>query len=173
MQTPVSENRQRDTEPWFVRVINDKGREVLLSALTFVLFLLIVAIRHYFTGKTFEWESISPIEAPGLLPRMFYSALVFIGPGWFLYHKLKFWKFLYEPYRGGGRAAYREYKKLKAFVWVSLILIMYFIIVPSIVDLLNAIISFFYNLFILVLYLIPPLAITTLLYGIYRIARRN
>lgn len=99
------------------------------------------------------------------MPRLFYSALVYVTLGWFLFHKLKFWKFLYEPYRGGGRRAYREYEKLKAAIWGFLILLMYFVIVPFVVDILNTIISFFFNLYVLLLYLAPPLAISLMICG--------
>lgn len=151
---------------WRDKVLKKHKKEVILSA-TFALTLaLAITLWHYFTGKGFEWQSISPIEQPGLLPRLFYSALVFAVPGWFLYHKLNFWKFLYAPYRGGGRSAYREYKKLKAGVWGLLILLMYFVIVPFVVDILNAIISFFFNLYVLVLYLLPSLAISLLVCGL-------
>jgi len=161
----------KQKEPWYIRGLKEKRKEILTSAVSLVAFSLTIAIWHFYTGKAFEWQDISPIEEPGLVPRIFYSALVFIGPGWFLYHKLKFWKFLYEPYRGGGRGAYREYKNLKAGIWGLLILLMYFVIVPFVVDLLNTIISFFFNLYVLVIYLAPSIGITGLLYGTYRLVR--
>lgn len=147
---------------WREKVLKKHRKEIVLSAAFVLTFSLATALWHYFTGKSFEWQSISPIEQPGLLPRLFYSALVFAVPGWFLYHKLKFWKFLYAPYRGGGRRAYREYEKLKAAVWGLLILLMYFVIVPFVVDILNGIISFFFNLFVLLLYVLPALALSLL-----------
>jgi len=147
---------------WREKILKKHRKEIVLSAAFVLAFSLATALWHYFTGKSFEWQSISPIEQPGLLPRLFYSALVFAVPGWFLYHKLKFWKFLYAPYRGGGKRAYREYEKLKAAVWGLLILLMYFVIVPFVVDILNAIISFFFNLYVLLLYVLPALALSLL-----------
>ncbi len=151
---------------WREKVLKKHKKEIILSAAFALTLALATALWHYFTGKSFEWQSITPIEQPGLLPRLFYSALVFAVPGWFLYHKLKFWKFLYEPYRGTGRRGYREYKKLKAAIWGLLILLMYFVIVPFVVDILNTIISFFFNLYVLVLYLVPSLAISLLVCGV-------
>ncbi len=151
---------------WYERTLKKNKKEIILSAVFVFALALITTFWHYFTGKTFEWQSITPIEEPDLLPRLFYSALVYVTLGWFLFHKLKFWKFLYEPYRGGGRHAYREYEKLKAGIWGLLILLMYFVIVPFVVDILNTIISFFFNLYVLLLYLAPPLAISLVVCGL-------
>lgn len=145
---------------WQENVLKRHAKKIIVSAAFIFVLALATAFWHYFTGQSFEWQSISPIEQPGLLPRLFYSALVFVVPGAFLYHKLKFWKFLYAPYRGGGRRAYREYEKLKAAIWGLLILLMYFVIVPFVVDILNAVISFFFNLYILLLYSLPSLAMS-------------
>lgn len=151
---------------WYERILKKNKKEIILSAVFVFALALITTLWHYFTGKSFEWQNISPIEEPALLPRLFYSALVYVTLGWFLFHKLKFWKFLYEPYRGGGRRAYREYEKLKAAIWGLLILLMYFVIVPFVVGILNTIISFFFNLYILLLYLAAPLAISLTVCGL-------
>jgi len=148
---------------WHEKILKKHRKEIVLSAVFALVLALTIALWHYFTGKSFEWQDINPIDEPGLVPRLFYSALVYVTLGWFLFHKLKFWKFLYAPYRGGGRRDYREYQKLKAGVWGLLILLMYFVIVPFVVDLLNAVISFFFNLYVLLLYLLPSLAITLLI----------
>lgn len=148
---------------WYKDTLKKYSKEIKQSAIaSFVLSLLFLLYTHS-SGSTFTWQEINPIEQPNIFVRIFYSALVFAGPGWFLYHKLKFWKFLYAPYRGGGRGAYREYKKLKNAVWGLLILLMFFVVVPFIVNVLNAIISFFYNIFNLILYLSPILGIFLIL----------
>ena len=148
---------------WHKNTLTKYGKEIKQSAIVSFVLSLAFLLYTYSIGNTFAWQEISPIEQPGLVPRLFYSALVFAGPGWFLYHKLKFWKFLYEPYRGGGRGAYREYQKLKNAFWGLLILLMYFVIVPFVVNILNTIISFFYNIFNFILYLSPALGIFLIL----------
>lgn len=144
---------------WHKDTLIKYGKEIKQSAIASFVLSLAYLLYSYHLGATFVWQEISPVEQPGLLPRLFYSALVFAGPGWFLYHKLKLWKFLYEPYRGGGRGAYREYKKLKSAVWGLLILLMYFVIVPFVVNILNTLISFFFNIFNFILYLSPALGV--------------
>lgn len=65
---------------------------------------------------------------------------------------------------------WRLYKDTKKFIWGALILFMYFWVVPKVVGLLNAVISFFYNLFGLILYLLPPLGISLIAYAVIHIA---
>jgi len=52
---------------------------------------------------------------------------------------------------------------IKGFIWGGLILVSYFWVIPRIVDFLNAIISFFYNILGLILYSIPVLGVTLVL----------
>lgn len=151
-------------ETWYKRILREKKKEVLASAAFVILFSLAISLWSFFTGKAFEWQSISPVEAPALLPRLFYSALVFVSLGALLYYT-GFYKFLYSFFRGGGRAGYRDYVAAKGFIWGVLILIMYFVIIPFVVDVLNGIISFFYNIFNLVLYLSPSFAISAIMFG--------
>lgn len=148
---------------WYKKALTNKRREVVSSVVFVVLFGLVITIWHYATGQSFEWHTISPIEEPGLLPRLFYSALVYVTLGAFLY-EFGFYKALYALYRGT-RGGYRAYKEMKALIWLGLILGMYFIIVPFVIRLLNAVISFFYNLFALILYLSPPFGIAVLIFG--------
>ncbi len=130
---------------WYRNVLKTKWKEVTFSAAFAVVFALAVLLWHFFTEKGFEWQSINPVEAPGLLPRLFYSALVYVTLGAFLF-ATGFYKFLYSLYRGT-RGGWRKYNEMKDLIWWGLILGMYFVIIPFIVDVLNTIISFFYNIF--------------------------
>jgi hypothetical protein len=158
---------------WYRNTLTKYGKEIKQSAVASFVLSLVFLIYTYSVGHTFSWQEINPIEQPSIFARAFYSALAFVIPGSFLYHKLKFWKFLYAPYRGGGRKAYREYTKTKRGVWALLILLTYSVIVPFIVDILNAIVSFFYNIFNLILYLSPTLGVflILLIVGVYLIKR--
>lgn len=148
---------------WYVRVIREKRKEIVISSTLTLTLALCTALWHYITGVTFHWESISPIEAPSFLVRAFYSALVFVTLGAGLYN-LGFYKFLYSLHRRT-RNGYRDYKEAKRVIWVLLIFLMFFVIVPAVVSILNAIISFFYNVFVLLLYIAPPLGISLLIVG--------
>lgn len=149
-------------ETWYKRILTEKKKEIITSTTFALVFALSVALWHYFTGKVFEWQSISPVEEPDLLPRLFYSALVFVTLGAGLY-AMGFYKSLYSLYRGT-RGGYRAYKEMKGVIWVALILSMYFVIIPVVVDILNAVISFSYNISILVLYLFPPFGISAVVF---------
>ncbi len=161
------ENRK----PWYKRIIVEKKKEIISSFLFVVMFSVIVSAWGYFSGKSFEWQSISPIEQPDLVPRLFYSALVYVTLGSLLY-SLGFYKFLYSLYRGT-RGGWRKYKDTKAIIWWSLILGMYFIIIPFVVDGLNAVISVCFNLFNLILYLCPPFVITVFVFLVFLIYKKN
>jgi hypothetical protein len=149
---------------WYKKILKEKKKEIITSAAFAVVFALAISLWHYFTGKSFEWQSISPVEAPGLLPRLFYSALVYVSLGAILY-AAGFYKFLYSLYRGT-RGGWRAYNDMKGLIWWVLILGMYFVIIPVVVDLLNAVISFGYNIFNLILYVFPPLGISLIVFGI-------
>jgi hypothetical protein len=152
-------------EPWYKRILKEKKKEIIFSTIFAVLLALAISFWHYFTGASFEWHSISPVEAPSLLPRLFYSALVYVTLGRLLFNT-RFYKSLYSSFFRGVKGGYRDYIKTKKVIWWGLILAMYFVIIPIVVKILNFVISFFYNIFNFVLYLFPPLAISALVFGI-------
>lgn len=147
---------------WYKKVLKEKQVEIILSTILAMVFAFTLTLWHLITGKSFAWQSISPVEAPDLLPRLLYSALVYVTLGAFLY-SLGFYKFLYSLYRGV-RGGWRAYNRMKGGIWLLLILGMYFVIIPVVVDILNATISFFYNILCLALYLFPALGISAILF---------
>lgn len=149
---------------WYKKVLTEKRQEIIRSAIISVIIAFVFSLWYFVSGKSFEWQSINPIEAPGLLPRLFYSALVYITLGSFLY-AVGFYKFLYSLYRGM-RGGWKAYNDTKDFIWWVLILGMYFVIIPFVVDVLNAIISFFYNIAILFLYLSPIFGVLLISFAI-------
>lgn len=150
-------------QPWYERALNEKRVEIVRSALFFLIFTVSISFWYFFSGQSFEWTPISPIEAPSFPYRLLYSALVFVTLGASLYY-LGFYKWLYSFFRGV-RGGYRDYKELKRLIWTSLIMLMFFVIVPMVVKILNSVISFFYNVYVLILYVFPSLAISALIFG--------
>ena len=145
---------------WYKKVLKESRKEIASTTAFAVVFALAILLWHFALGKSFHWETINPIEAPSLLSRALYSALVFLTFGAFLYW-IKFYQLLYHIV--SDRQLYRG---IKGLVWDSLILAMYFWIVPTVVGLLNAILSFFYNILNLILYLFPPLGVSLILFSI-------
>jgi hypothetical protein len=147
---------------WYKKVLQEFRTEIWYSALLSFVVSLAYLLWSHWHGTLFEWKPISLIEQPSLLYREFYSAFVFVTVGAFLYYVVKLWKFLYFIFVKTLHS--RElYEFVKWIVWMSLILITYFYIVPVVVDILNAVISFFYNIFNLILYLSPTIGIFVIL----------
>ncbi len=139
---------------WYKKILIKRERGIIASALFTVLFVLALLLWSFTLGKSFVWKKIEPISAPNLLDRAFYSALVYVTVGAVLY-RLKLWLGLYilAVRKLRDRKLYKETKK---FIWLLLILGMYGIF-SKIVDLMNGIISFAYNILGLILYILPPL----------------
>lgn len=153
----------KENELWYKKILKKTGKKIIYSAAFVVVFTISISLWHLFTGKSFEWQSIAPVEEPGLLPRLFYSALVYVTFGAFLY-ATGFYKFLYSAYKGT-RNGWRAYRQAKGIIWLLLILVMYFIIVPIVVDVLNVVISFSYNIFMLLIYLFPSISISAVVFA--------
>ena len=143
---------------WYKHIFTKYRKEIISSAIVSVLFSVTLLLWHFGLGKSFVWTKIEPISAPGLFERYFYSAFVFVTLGAFLYF-IRFYQFLHGIIVGIF-SDWRLYKDIKGFIWGGLILVSYFWVIPRIVDFLNAIISFFYNVFGLILYSLPALGVT-------------
>ena len=146
---------------WYKHIFTKYRKEIISSAIVSVLFSVTLLLWHFGLGKSFVWTKIEPISAPGLFERYFYSAFVFVTLGAFLYF-IRFYQFLYGMIVGIF-GDWRLYKDIKGFFWGGLILISYFWVIPRIVDFLNSVISFFYNIFGLILYSLPSLGIALIL----------
>lgn len=146
---------------WYKHTLTKYGKEIAYSAVLIILFSIALLIWHFGLGRSFAWTKIEPISAPGLLERGFYSAITFVTIGAFLYW-IRFYQFLHGIIVGifGNWSLYKD---IKGFIWGGLILVSYFWVVPKIVDILNGIISFFYNILGLVLYSLPALGIALII----------
>ncbi len=147
---------------WYKKIFIKYQKEAVSSAIFFIIFSLMLLFWYFFLGKSFLWRNIEPISAPNFFERAFYSALVFISVGALLYF-IRFYQFLHFLIINL-TGNWRWYKGIKSILWGCLILVMYFWIIPRIVDLLNYVISFFYNIFGLILYAIPPLGISLVIF---------
>lgn len=146
---------------WYKHTLAKYRKEIISSAILSILFSFTLLFWHYGLEKSFVWTKIEPISAPDLFERYFYSAFVFVTLGAFLYF-IRFYQFLHGVIVGIF-GDWRLYKDIKGFIWGGLILVSYFWVIPRVVDFLNAIISFFYNILGLILYSIPVLGVTLVL----------
>lgn len=151
----------RKSMSWQKNIFNKYKKEILFSAVFILLFSFFLLFWHFGMGKSFEWTKIEPISTPSLLERGFYSLFVYLTIGYFLY-LIKFYQLLHEIIVGV-LGDWRLYKDIKGFIWGGLILVSYFWVVPKIVYFLNGVISFFYNLFGLLLYSLPSLGIALII----------
>jgi hypothetical protein len=146
--------------PWYKKVLIKRKNEIISSAIFAIIFALALLLWSFGLGKSFVWKKVEPISVPNLFDRAFYSALVYVTVGAVLY-RLKLWLYLYilAVRKLRDRKLYRETKK---FIWLLLIFGMYGIF-SKIVDLLNSIISFAYNILGFILYVLPPLGISLII----------
>lgn len=142
---------------WYNKQINKLFNETINTTAFALVFLFSLSVWHFILGQGYEWQTIAPISEPSIFQRALYSALTFVTLGAALY-ELGFYKFLYQVI--GDWQAYKEAKKI---IWLLLMGLMFFIIVPITVSILNHIISFGYNIFNFVIYIFPPLGIAAIL----------
>ena len=158
----VRKNNMKEIIPinWHTKVLKEHKKEITYSAAFSFVVSLGYLIWSFAQGSVFVWQSISPIEQPSILVRVFYSALAFAVPGYLLY-VVGFYKFLHNIIVRGLRD-WQLYRGIKAVIWVGLILLMYEVF-GVIVSIMNAILSFFYNIFKLVLYISPGIGVFLIL----------
>jgi len=138
------------TVKWYQKEIKKFFKETFNTTVFALLFLFSVSVWHFFLGQGYQWQTITPVPEPSMFNRLLYSALTFVTLGALLY-KLKFYQVLY--YISGDRRSFQEAKKI---VWVVLVGLMFFIIIPTTVNMVNHILSFGYNILNFIFYLFPP-----------------
>lgn len=149
---------------WYEKTITENKAKIVSLGIFAIISSLVILLWRFGVGKTFQWETISPISQPEIFNRLFYSALVFITIGAFLYW-LRFYQLLYRLIVKA-LGDWQLYNSIKKILWGSLMLLMYFWIVPKVVDLLNSIISFLYNILNLILYLFPPMGASLIIFSV-------
>ena len=143
---------------WYEREIKKYSVDMNTKIYAWIIIALSFSIYFYFTKWVYKWEDIEIIP---LVPwiRILISALTYITIWSLLYRS----KLLYKPLffifvRVLG--AKRLYKEIKAIIWILLIWFMYFVLLPITIIILNKIISFFYNIILILFYLSPVVAIS-------------
>jgi hypothetical protein len=152
---------------WYKKTLKKYSKEIIEGALFSIVCSLAFLLWIYGMGKTFTWTEISPVDSPSIFVRIFYSALTFVTLGAFLY-KIKFYQGLYRILGN-----WRSFKEAKAIIWVLLMGTMFFVIVPLVVDIINEILSIGYNLISLILYAVPPVGVSLILFAFYFYFKKN
>lgn len=141
---------------WYQKIITENKKEVIKSAVIAIIFTTIFSLWYFKSGHSFEWKNYNFIAEPTLTWRLL-SALVFTSLGWILY-QLKFYYILYLIFVIFLRDKYL-YNDVKKLIWHGLMFIMGFFILPWIINAMNTVLSFFYNLLLLILYITPSLCL--------------
>src|SRR3989339_1858995 len=113
---------------WHEMTIKKYFEENAGEVIFFVLFSLLILVWCFMQGWSFGWKEIEPISQPPIFHRLLYSALVYITLGAFLYW-IKFYKVLHWLFVGC-MGDWGVYNGIKRLVWLGLMLVMYFVIVP-------------------------------------------
>jgi uncharacterized integral membrane protein len=137
---------------WYEKALKEKRRETISGTIFAVTSALALLVWYFAFGKAFHITDFEPLSTP--FEYVFYSALVFVGPGAYLRFNTKFYLKLKRAFKHD-RQMHKDVKKV---IWRSM-MVGVLIVVIAVVYLINKIISFFYNLFGLILYLCPPLGI--------------
>ncbi|MFA5163912.1 MAG: hypothetical protein WC441_05355 [Patescibacteria group bacterium] len=156
---------------WYKKVIIKNTKEIVSSGITYIILVLVLLLWHFALGIKFQWQNISPLSAPSIFVRVFYSAFTFCTLGLFLY-VIKFYKVLHDiVVKAFGM--WELYNAIKAILWLFLMWISYAYLVPWLFKVLNAGISVLFNIANLVLYAIPPVGIALILSIIYLIFKNK
>lgn len=161
----------QNLEEWHGKVLLKYTKEIIGSATTYIILLLILLLWHFVLGIKFHWQSISPFSAPSFFTRTFYSAFTFGTLGYFLYI-IKFYKLLNDIvvkiFDMWGL-----YNFIKAVVWLFLMFISWAYVVPWIFNILNGGMSILFNIANFILYAAPPVGIALILSLIYILIRKK
>lgn len=145
---------QKVKDKWYQKVLTDYFKQTLVVVVLTSLVFFILAVIQLSKGSSFVWSNIIPLEQPDFFERAIYSALTFVTLGAFLYF-IRVYQLLSMLF-GSNREGY---KSAKAIIWFGLLIFMYKVIVPVVVNILNFIISFVYNLALLLLCVSPVIFI--------------
>lgn len=156
---------------WYKKVLLKNAKEVMSSGTTYVILALALLLWHFALGIKFEWQTISPLSAPSVFVRVFYSAFTFCTIGLFLY-VIKFYKVLHDIVVKT-LGMWELYNLIKAVLWLFLMYISYAHLVPWLFSILNTSASVLFNVASLVLYVIPPVGIALILSIMYLLFKKK
>jgi len=142
-------------ENWYTKRLKDKRKETISATVWACTSALALILWHFAFGKSFTWTDYQLISTP--LEYGFYSALVFVGPGAYLYYFTDFYIDLWHIFRDVlDMQGLHEF--IKGIIWSVMILIV-IAAVWIVVHIVNFIYSVLINLLVLVLYLCPPIGV--------------
>jgi hypothetical protein len=156
---------------WHKRVLVEQTKEVLTSAIPYVVFLLTLLLWHFALGAKFQWVEVKPLSEPEFFYRAFYSAFTFCTLGFLLY-EARFYKVLHDIIVKG-LGLWGLYNLIKAAVWLLLMYVSYQYLVPAVFTVLNTSASVLYNGAGMVVYALPSVGITVVFVLIYVLVRSN
>jgi len=145
----------------YYNFFQENKREIIRSAIISLVITIAFSLWYFITGKSFEWHPITPISQPDLLSREVLSYIAFATIGAFLYYVVRLWqilKFICKDILN----SWPLYNLVKKIVWIILLVFTQFYLVPTAVNWSNHIISFFYNIWFLILYVYPIVGILIL-----------
>ncbi|NRH21330.1 hypothetical protein HOO68_04770 [Candidatus Gracilibacteria bacterium] len=143
---------------WKRKIFKEHIKETIFATVFSLTFALVLMVANFFFDWNFDWEEIDPIEMPPLWIRGVASFFTWFTLGNWLFN-LYFYKVLYWICKLFG-IRYSEYKKLKQKIWVGLMLLVTFVLIPLIVDILNSLISILFNIFQFLISTIPYMGIS-------------
>lgn len=143
---------------WKRKIFKEHIKETIFATVFSLTFALVLMVANFFFDWNFDWEEIDPIEMPPLWIRGVASFFTWFTL-WNWLFNLYFYKVLYWICKLFG-IRYSEYKKLKQKIWVWLMLLVTFVLIPLIVDILNSLISILFNIFQFLISTIPYMGIS-------------
>lgn len=151
------------TTAWYKKVLTENKKEIIRATLISLAVTTAFSLWYFISGKDFVWTDYAFISDPTLAPRLL-SALVFTSLGEILYD-LGFYYVLHFVFVVilRDRAAYNQIKRV---IWLSLMAVMGFVIVPWVIDTLNKVFSFLYNVWLFILYIFPVFGVFLLGFAI-------
>jgi len=147
---------------WHKKILAKHKAKIISLAAGIVALISAFSLWRFALGKTFEWINIAPLHTP--FSYAFYSTLVFVGPGAYLYYFTDFYKDLWYFFRHT-LSSPGLHKNVKWAIWVSMVAAMFFV-VKAVFDLINTIVSFLYNIFFLILYLSPSIGVAIIVFAV-------
>lgn len=143
---------------WRKKVSEEHLKETIFASVFSVTFILVLIVANFVFSWNFSWKEIDPIEMPPLWIRSLASLFTWFTL-WNWLYKLYFYKALYLICNSLW-TSYSKYKKLKKEIWVWLMLLVTFVLIPMITNLLNSIISFLFNILQFLIATLPFIGIS-------------
>ena len=156
---------------WHKIMLKKHLKDVFSSGATYAILALVFLLWRYALGYQFARQDIEPFSPPSIFVRVFYSAFTFATLGLFLY-VIRFYQVLHDILVKG-MGLWGLYNSIKAIVWVFLMFISYQYIVPWLFGVLNIGVSILFNIANFVLYVLPPIGISSIFIVIYLLLKEK